>query len=184
MNKIAKGAIATGVGIVLLAGGGGTLAVWNQTDIGTQGKISAGDLNLVAGTGVWKNAKNEDITIGSYRVVPGEVLTYTQPLTVTLEGDLMVAHLTLTGASPVNGFVPADVTTSTTLTDAAGVTVEGNTPLDKDHDGDFTATTTFAFRLGTEGRSSVNATYDFKDIGYMLEQQTPNADIVAPPVGP
>lgn len=35
MNKIAKGAIATGVGVILLAGGGGTLATWEHWLPGT-----------------------------------------------------------------------------------------------------------------------------------------------------
>ncbi|SEE63786.1 alternate signal-mediated exported protein, RER_14450 family [Arthrobacter alpinus] len=178
MNKMAKGAIATGVGIILLAGGGGTLATWNQTAEGTQGKVVAGDLNMVAGTGVWKNAKNQTVTISSYKVVPGDVLTYTQPLTVTLEGDLMVAKLSLKGTSANNGFVPADFTAVTTLTDAAGVAVSANTPLNKDHDGAFTATTKFTFAVGTAARSSVNGEYNFADIGYKLEQQVPDATLV------
>ena len=34
MNKMAKGAIATGLGVALLIGGGGTLAIWNDTPKG------------------------------------------------------------------------------------------------------------------------------------------------------
>ncbi|GAA3326839.1 MULTISPECIES: alternate-type signal peptide domain-containing protein [Paeniglutamicibacter] len=51
MNKMTKGALATGLDVALLLGGGGTLAVWNKSVAEPAGTITSGDLELTAGTG-------------------------------------------------------------------------------------------------------------------------------------
>ncbi|MER2137742.1 MAG: alternate-type signal peptide domain-containing protein [Arthrobacter sp.] len=99
MNKMAKGALATGVGVALLLGGGGTLAVWNQTANASAGTIASGDLKLAAGTGTWtSNMTQGTVNVSSYKMVPGEKLTYAQDLTVTLDGDRINANLTVNDA--------------------------------------------------------------------------------------
>ena len=179
MNKMAKGALAIGVGAALLLGGGGTLAVWNQTADANAGSIAAGDLNLVAETGVWTNAAGTVVDLdptnqtADYKVVPGDVLTYTQPLDVTLVGDLMEAELTLGGA--VNNFANADVsdivvkTAAGTVLDAASLT-PAQIPANKK----ITASTTFAFNSATTGRDDVLNTADFSGLVYKLEQIAPS----------
>lgn len=176
MNKIAKGAIATGVGIILLAGGGGTLATWNQAQNASMGKVVAGDLNMVpvADSGQWTNAKNQSIKIGDYKVVPGDVLTYTQKLDVTLVGDLMVAKLKVTGAGVDDGFDTNATVVTTTLTGTDGL-IAADDELTETDSGVVTASTTFTFKQATEDRESVKATYDFAGVGYILEQQVPDA---------
>ena len=99
MNKMAKGALAIGVGAALLLGGGGTLATWNATQNSSAGSIASGELKLEAGTGTWtSNMTAGTIRAADYKMVPGEKLSYTQDLTATLVGDRITANLTATGA--------------------------------------------------------------------------------------
>jgi alternate signal-mediated exported protein len=100
MNKLLKGAIAGAAGVALLLGGAGTFALWNDSANLDTGTITAGNLSVALdSTGVWAD-QNGDITdIGAYRIVPGDVLTYTQDVTVTADGDNLTAELGLADAS-------------------------------------------------------------------------------------
>ncbi|WP_312180575.1 alternate-type signal peptide domain-containing protein [Arthrobacter sp.] len=173
MNKMAKGALATGVGVALLLGGGGTLAVWNQSASANAGTIVAGDLNLVAAKGVWTNAKGTIVDPASYKVVPGDVLTYTQTLDVTLVGDLMNAKLTLSGAA--SAFQNAQVSPIELKGATAGgvLNAASLTPATIPADKKVTASTKFTFNSATTGRDDVNKTADFTNLSYSLEQIAP-----------
>lgn len=174
MNKMTKGALATGLGVAMLLGGGGTLAVWNDAAGANAGTIVAGNLDLKAGTGSWTNGTGTAVT-ADYRVVPGDDLTYTQPVMVTLSGDLMKATLTVTGATD-SGFYANDVIVGpVTLTDANGGAVSDALT----ESGTYTASTTFTFKESTDAKSSTNAQIDFGGIGYKLAQVAPQ-----PPAAP
>src|SRR6476646_4728325 len=123
-STLVKGTAAIAVGAALLLGGGGTLANWNAEATAAPGTIVAGDLNVVkAVNGVWKDRTGTVIPdINSYKVVPGDKLTFTQDLTVTLVGNKMAANVTTTGISPTTGFTAANVSVS-----APVLTVGGNT---------------------------------------------------------
>jgi len=100
MNKMAKGALATGVGVALLLGGGGTLAVWNQSVNANAGTIASGELKLAAATGAWtSNITKGAVDPAVYKMVPGEKLAFTQDLTVTLVGDQLNANLSVVDAA-------------------------------------------------------------------------------------
>ena len=174
MNKMTKGVIATGVGIVLLVGGGGTLATWNQAQSASMGKVVAGDLNLVpASSGVWTNASGTVVNVANYKVVPGDTLTYSQPLNVTLVGDLMVARLAVTGASAADGFGANATVSATTLTKSDSKVVAATTDLHPADSGVVTASTTFTFNKSTKDRVAISASVDLSGIGYSLVQQAP-----------
>lgn len=79
MNKFAKGSLAAGAGVVLLLGGAGTLAYWNDTAELNGGTINAGKLDLDAAAGSW----DEEITTW----VPGDRATFTTDLVLETEGD-------------------------------------------------------------------------------------------------
>lgn len=103
MNKLVKGSIAGAAGIILLMGGAGSLAYWN--DSATAGpasgsnSITAGTLTVTAvNAGSWTkgfyNASN--VLVGSVgavanlsavKVVPGNRLVYTQQFNVVGTGD-------------------------------------------------------------------------------------------------
>ena len=177
MNKMAKGALAIGVGAALLLGGGGTLAIWNDSETTASGSITAGDLQLspvVGGEGKWTNAVGTVVDLNTYKVVPGDVLTYTQKLNVKLTGDLMTAKISAT--QPVfgnGGFAAADVTVEApTLKKADGTAIPAILkPADS---GDIIASAKFTFnnRLD-QAQSSVNANATFGAITYKLDQQAP-----------
>lgn len=173
MKKMIKGAAVAGLGVALLLGGGGTLAYWNaevQTDAG---QIVAGDLDLTAAAGSWtSNLRTSPINISTYKVVPGETLTYTQPLTVTLEGDKLAATLTVDGTGTQNGF-DNNVTVTTTLNGEEPGLILAAIADNKTRT--LNAVTTFEFKSSTDKRRSVGATYDFSKISYKLAQNTPVA---------
>jgi alternate signal-mediated exported protein len=95
MNKLLKGAIATAAAALLLTGGAGSLAYWNaQTTVGG-GTITAGNLTLAnSGTAAWA-ANGTAITLNTFKVVPGDVLTLTQDVTVTATGNNLVGTLSV-----------------------------------------------------------------------------------------
>ena len=99
-------------------------------------------------------------------MVPGDKLTYTQPVHVTLNGDKLEAELTATGAGS-GSFDPANVEIgSVELTDGAGAPVSG--PLTAS--GDYTASVSFEFKSTTSGTDDVLASADFNSVGFKLEQ--------------
>ncbi len=175
MNKLVKGAIATGVGVIVLVGGGGTLATWNQAQSASMGSVVSGDLNLeinaATDKGHWTNAVGSTINAATYKVVPGEVLTYTQDLKVTLAGDRMRARLGLTFGGTNNGFNLNNVEIYPTTLMKGGRDVNGAVLLPADS-GIVTASTRFAFKTGTGLRDSTNAS-GAVDLGYKLVQDTP-----------
>lgn len=181
MNKMAKGAIATGVGVILLVGGGGTLATWNQAQNASMGSVVSGDLNLEVNTatnvGKWTNAAGTVVDVKAYKVVPGDTLTYTQDLKVTLTGDLMAAKLAVTGAGVNAGFLDKNVVVApTTIKDGVKAIAADDvlTPSVNGHV--VTASTTFTFKTSTDARDGAGAkAYEFGGVGYKLVQQAPPA---------
>ena len=172
-STLIKGTAAIAVGAALLLGGGGTLANWNASASQAPGTIAAGDLNVVNTTsnGTWTDRNGQPVTIGTYKVVPGDKLTYTQDLTVTLVGDKMAANIATTGISATNGFTPANVSVS------APVLTVGEDPVSNPlkptgSAQTVTATITFEFLSSTAARSDVNATYNFNNVGFTLTQVT------------
>ncbi|NMR30392.1 alternate-type signal peptide domain-containing protein [Crystallibacter degradans] len=175
MNKMTKGAIATGVGVALLLGGGGTLAVWNDS-VGTDaGTITAGNLDLEARSGVWTSAHDPstEIDVKSYKVVPGDVLTYTQTLDVTLAGQRINAVIEVIGDT-VTDFEASNISVrNLQLSDS-----DGNRIAQIKKSGEVTASASFRFspKTGDElgkGRDDVEAVYDFSKVQYKLRQVAP-----------
>ncbi len=127
MNKLSKGIIVGGLGVALLLGTGGSLALWNVSATSNGGQVVLGDLNLVvpatgqtwerqtvAGTpGTWVPIAD----ISTYKMVPGDVVRLTQPLDITLSGTNMKAELAIDTSSaisaPAGGTVPGSMLTVT-----------------------------------------------------------------------
>ncbi len=127
MNKLTKGAIATAAGVILLIGGAGTFATWNA-QVGVTGQtITAGNLAVSAGTGTWSSSLSGAISnIGSYRIVPGDTLTFTQPVTFTAQGHTLTATVAVDPASVVAASnAAADIALKNFITSSAAVTVSG-----------------------------------------------------------
>ncbi|OFI37622.1 hypothetical protein BIU82_07005 [Arthrobacter sp. SW1] len=161
-----KGAAAIAVGGALLLGGGGTLAWWNAADAATPGTIISGNLNVEAGAGVWTDRAGNTININTYRVVPGDLLTYSQDLDVTLSGSKMAANLVAERTGAADGFDPASVTVS-----APRLTVDGQpiaNPLTSSQH--VTASMTFEFKSTTAARTDVGKSMDLGSVAFTLQQ--------------
>jgi alternate signal-mediated exported protein len=108
MNKMFKGAIATGAGVALLLGGAGTFALWeDDLDFRDNATITAGTLKfdiehldyadweingnpIVDGPDEDDTATNE---IEAVRFVPGDVVTMTwDDVPLIVDGDYLVAE--------------------------------------------------------------------------------------------
>lgn len=168
-STLIKGSAAIALGAALLLGGGGTLANWNASATQTPGIIVAGDLNVVNGVGAWTDRLGGDVDISTYKVVPGDLLTFTQDLNVTLAGDKMAAEIATSGITATNGFTPANVTVSAPVLTVAGDPVSNPlTPTGETQT--VTATITFEFNSSTSARADVSATYNFNNVGFTLTQ--------------
>lgn len=174
MNKMTKGALATGLGVALLIGGGGSLAVWNTSAQASAGQIVAGNMGLQAAAGTWTNSAGTNVTTkmtaGTYRIVPGDTLSFTQPVSVTLSGDLMKAKLTVTDDALTTDrtFNAANYTVSPiTIKDSASNPIAGQVLT---ANGTYTASVTFTFKESTTGLQDASAKYDFSKVGYKLDQ--------------
>jgi alternate signal-mediated exported protein len=169
-SALIKGTAAIAVGAALLLGGGGTLASWNAEATGTPGTVVAGDLNVTAATGTWTDRNGAPVTISTYKVVPGDKLTYTQTLNVTLTGNKMAANITATGTDAVDGFTSGSVVVSDpVLTAGSPATVVSN-PLTSSKT--VTATITFEFLSTATGRTDVTKSYNFGNVAFALQQVT------------
>lgn len=170
-----KGIIAIAAGAVLLLGGGTTLALWSSAASLTAGEVEAGDLNLTLGAGTW----TLDGLIGgpvavtdpsAVRIVPGDVLTLTQAVDVTLVGDTIQALL----VADTGDLVPPAAAAAFGVTLAvSGGTPEGAdtyrlTPADVGSP--LTATLTITFASTTPDREFVNQVLDLNEVAFTLTQ--------------
>jgi alternate signal-mediated exported protein len=116
MKSATKAVIAGVAGIALLAGGAGSLAFWTDTKPGTSVVINSGDLSLgtiTDGTGWMLSQAAGDLPAGttattpvaytSQLIVPGDVLTKTVNIPVTLTGTNNKATLAVTKAVTGSG---------------------------------------------------------------------------------
>jgi alternate signal-mediated exported protein len=171
-STLIKGTAAIAVGAALLLGGGGTLANWNAADAATPGIIVAGDLNVKAGAGVWTDRNGATIDISTYKVVPGDKLTFTQDLTVTLVGNKMAANVVLADV-PTSTFTTDNVIVSPLkLTNSAGDVTSSTVlkPVTGSTTQTVTATTVFEFKGATTGRSDVTKNYNLGNVSYTVTQ--------------
>jgi alternate signal-mediated exported protein len=97
MNKAMKGAIAAGAAGILLLGGVGTFALWQDEQNIDAGTISTGKLSMTAAPGTWKDSETGSEfgtnDISAFDIVPGDSLTYTTTVTVKAEGENLKAQL-------------------------------------------------------------------------------------------
>ncbi|MGO1695986.1 alternate-type signal peptide domain-containing protein [Arthrobacter rhombi] len=180
MNKMTKGALATGLGVALLIGGGGSLAVWNTSAQANAGTIVSGDMGLKAEAASWTNSAGTNVTAkvkdGTYKIVPGDSLKFTQPVEVTLTGDLLKAQLSVTDTALTGDrtFNAANYTVGAVdIKDSSSKSVIGQ---ELTQDGRYTASVTFDFKASTSGLSDTNAKYDFSKVGYKLDQIASSSD--------
>jgi alternate signal-mediated exported protein len=189
MKKIVKASIATTAGVILLLGGAGTFATWNSSANAEGAAITAGNLEvdgLAETAGVWTTADGTTIDIAGYRIVPGDVLTYTKAMKVGAEGDSLNATLGLSeeSISPVDPNNAADVALDSYLQTNAVLTIAGEgitetgantfavTPNGEVVAQDVTVTVTVTFPAGDAGgnNDAMNGEVTLDDLTVTLTQ--------------
>ncbi|MCC9053337.1 alternate-type signal peptide domain-containing protein [Microbacterium sp. F2E] len=173
MNKLAKGSVAAGVAVLLLLGGGGSLAYWNDKAGLTGAQIEAGELTLAVEDGAW----SDDIALW----VPGDTDTYTANLSLTATGDHMKGEITVDQSSIV--FAPTTASSAFTVTFApngtlpAGVTYNSTTKtfsFSGAVTADIPVKVTVAFPYGTAvDNTTQGATVQLSDIAFTATQLAP-----------
>lgn len=110
-RRLAKAALVSGLGTAVILGGGGTFAVRNTNVNAEAGVVQAGDLDMKeVAPGIWSSSISGEIEdISQFKVVPGETLTFTQDLDLTLEGNNLAATLVPTGTGVNLCFLPENV---------------------------------------------------------------------------
>lgn len=162
-----KAIIAIAAGAALLLGGGTTLAYWSTSQVLDVGTINSGDLNMVtSGTPAWTLQGVADAAPSTVadptavEIVPGDVLTMTQDVTLTVQGDTLTAELAI-----AQGTIPTGLTATV---ESAGVTPTAITEAD---DGKtVTVTVTITFDGATANRDLVNTAFDLGDVTLTLSQ--------------
>lgn len=153
MQKITKGALASGAAALLLIGGGSTLALWSDSEVITGGEITFGALELTPGV---ENATETS----SIELVPGDDDTIVNTYTVTAEGDGLEATIAVTDPS-VSGDDGLTSSTSTTFTPEGGEPGELPTTITEAQNGGvITVTTTVSLAEGEENDNALNAAED------------------------
>ncbi|CAA9365577.1 MAG: hypothetical protein AVDCRST_MAG34-2916 [uncultured Nocardioidaceae bacterium] len=132
MNNSTKGALAVGVGVALLLGGGGTLAVWSDSKPITGGAINSGHLRIVTdgtntGCGGWVLDAHESTPV-SYNLgdplVPGDVLSRECAYTVQATGNHLRATVGISAVNFTGGSFAGnlDAAVSDVMLDGASIT--------------------------------------------------------------
>lgn len=169
MNKATKGAIAAGAAGILLLGGAGTFALWEDTDSVDPASISTGVLTMGVGAGAWYDATagttGPIANIANFDIVPGDTITYTVPVTITAEGDNLDGEFkiekTAFEAAAETAAPYLNVTVASNAASVPGLTVNGTTGV-------------ITFATATTYTVNVTVTVVFENVGGVVGQ---NADI-------
>lgn len=122
MKKITKGAIAAGAAALLLAGGGGTFMSWNAEEESTKHEITAGSLKLGEAAGYW-TLNNETVELSEVKIVPGDLLEFTQSVPFESTGGNINAELVVTEGG-VEAVSEADATLVHQLENSMTISLE------------------------------------------------------------
>jgi alternate signal-mediated exported protein len=106
MNKMIKGSVAGATGIVLLMGGFGTYALWSDSTSVDQDTLKSGALDITGtGTATWADISSTGAVNGAWdpasdKMVPGDTVKLTQPVTIDASGKNLKVKFTVTGINP------------------------------------------------------------------------------------
>ncbi|NUU17988.1 alternate-type signal peptide domain-containing protein [Cellulomonas humilata] len=187
MRKTTKGALAVGAGVALLLGGAGTMAAWQLTSTAATGTVSSGEFNLATTAGAtWKwgtatsatgcTATTTDFPVGA-KIVPGDCVIYTQPITVTASGNRLVATLSVSAIANSGVWSGLTATSATTMDANPAVTGAGSPFTITPGTGTVNATgkvvTTIVFDPATTSSTGQNSTATLNGVTLVLKQTAP-----------
>jgi len=153
MNHAMTGALAAAVGAVLLLGGAGTLAYWNDDEAVPGGAIASGELKL--GTpvcGAWLLDGATTYTTGML-IVPGDELTKVCTIDLIATGEHLGATLGITTAAFTGPAALTDELAASAVFTINGVTKTTITEADATGTGEISATLEVTF----DGEGATNA---------------------------
>jgi len=155
MKNRTKGVIAGAAGVALLAGGT-TFALWSDSASVAGGVITNGNLDVApVGTPAWQDVSEDRtdgphaIDIATWRMVPGDVAQGTYGFQVALEGDNLVAELTVDRVDAA-ATLPEGMSVTYDVLDADGAVLADDIALGTD--------TTLRFRAPRAGQDAGNPT--------------------------
>lgn len=210
MNNKTKGALAGVAGVAILAGGT-TFALWSDSDEVDGGVITAGNLDVELTGHQWYDTSDDrtddehEIDLSEFRIIPGDTVRGEFDLDLALEGDNMVATLSLQRDGAPTGDLFGDGTHDVEVTyrllDGDGLPVTDPTAFgdestltfaseDNSHNvealatipatlaepgGEYTVEVTATFDEDTPDQVLTQATGDLAGIGVQLEQSRSTA---------
>lgn len=182
MHKNTKAAFAATTAAVLLLGGAGTLASWNDSEIIDGGAIASGELSLTQDEGQtctdWAldaAAGGGAFVPGSTLVVPGDVITRTCTYTVNASGEHLAATVDLATPSftETNDLVSALTATATYTRDpgTGAVPLADDAAITDANDGDvLNAAISVTFSSATSGTTAQQMTATLDALTVSLTQ--------------
>jgi alternate signal-mediated exported protein len=181
MNKAAKGAVAAGAAGILLLGGAGTFALWEDTKSIDAAPISTGVLTMGMGAGTWYDATagtTGTITdISAFNIVPGDTVTYTTPVIVTAQGDNLKGEFKIDKTvweSTAEAAAPyIDVSVAAPNAATAGLVIDGNGVMTVPTAGTYNVDVviTVVFKSTTGALVGQNTAVDLAALSLKLEQK-------------
>ncbi|MFK5583463.1 MULTISPECIES: alternate-type signal peptide domain-containing protein [unclassified Serinicoccus] len=160
-SSAVKALAAGALGLLLLGGGAGTFALWSDEETVDAGDITDGELALAVGGGTWFLGETE-VDVATFRMVPGDTLTYEATVTPTIVGDTLRA--TLSSTVPGGG---EHWTIAATLPDGGAELTEADSGVAVPIEVDVT------LPVGS-GNESQLAVLDLEDLVLSLEQVDPS----------
>ncbi len=185
MNKLVKGAVAGAAGVALLLGGAGTFALWNSSIGVASGTVATGTLAFGSSTGAtWTDNSPGALTTtfnpSTQKIVPGDVVSLVQNITINATGKNLQAQLAY---APSSVAIPSDLTNkivpTLTVSKVSGDAVlsgsgtvgspyvitpsSGGTSI-------FAVTISFAFSSTTAGTAGQAESVDLSGATYTLTQ--------------
>ncbi|MFC4553971.1 alternate-type signal peptide domain-containing protein [Georgenia faecalis] len=182
-RKATKAIAAGAVAVALLAAGGGSFASWYDDEVISGGTISSGTLALEAAGGAWTDTAGNVVDLATYQMIPGSVLTYTDTITITAEGNGLTGELRtnlpeLTADADAAELLAAlDVTlTVGTVANTGGVVVVDDAVTPGIYDEPVDVTVTVAFPMDSATLTAAQAQQvALADMQIVLEQSAPTA---------
>lgn len=168
--------LAIAAGAALMLGGGGTYAYWSTQTALSSGTVQSGNLDLSLGTGTWSlkgvlGAVQPVTNLANVRIVPGDVLTLTQPLDVTLVGDTIAADLKAqVGSTFTTGALGSNLDVALTVSSYGTPSGTNTYRLTQANNGAATATLTITFKPSTTGQVGASQSVNLNDISFTLTQ--------------
>lgn len=158
-KKMTKVAVASALGLALLAGGS-TFALWSNTaEMNTSGTVTTGDLNVTASAVQnWVDVTDPKTptpidSISDYRLVPGSTIKLTQEIKTVLVGDNILGSLKVKIPNMTTGAALTQGVYTVAIKNATGDVIASGTSGGVDSDGNLQATAVDLSETGPEGSS-------------------------------